>query len=240
MQLQSSDENFLNEFVKCIKFVTQTPTGFFFGVNNLYGVNYYSSWKETVGVSLDELRTKILTDSLVQAVRKRTIEFRENTKLLVITSFGDLKPIMFTLSHSPIINTETSNVVGIMIISSTIDIPNLASIFAKYYDDKNSAVDYELDKRIQLTEREKQVVFFFLLNLESQTISEILTKIENKRISKNAIDQVFYKQLFPKFEVYNRKALYQKLLELHYNRIIPHNVLQKEFIMDITDYVIFN
>lgn len=78
-----------------------------------------------------------------------------------------------------------------------------------------------------------------MLNFESQTIAELIAKIENKTISKNAIDQVFTKQLLPKFGVYSRKALYEKLQDLGYDRLIPHNILQDGFTQDLTDYVIF-
>ena len=83
------------------------------------------------------------------------------------------------------------------------------------------------------------MVFFFLLNLESSTIAEVLSKIENKRITKNSIDQIFSKQLLPKFGVYSRKALYNKLYDNGYTRIVPQNILNEGILLDITDYVIF-
>lgn len=51
---------------------------------------------------------------------------------------------------------------------------------------------------------------------------------------------MFNKQLFPKFGVYNRKALYDKLITLGYNRLMPKNVLNDGILLEITDYVVFN
>ena len=52
--------------------------------------------------------------------------------------------------------------------------------------------------------------------------------MEGKKLRKGTIDCVFTDQLFPKFEVYNRQALYAKLVQLGYNRLIPNEMLPKQ------------
>ena len=84
------------------------------------------------------------------------------------------------------------------------------------------------------------MIFFFLLNLDSKSIAEILTRIEDKKISENSINNMFTQQLFPKFEVFNRKSLYDKLIECGYSRLLPRNILNEDIIFEITDYIEFN
>ncbi len=78
---------------------------------------------------------------------------------------------------------------------------------------------------IKLSKREKQVVFLFLSNFNSQEIANILSQIDNKSISKNTIDSVFADQLFIKFNVVNRTALRNELLKYDFNRLIPKELL---------------
>lgn len=47
-------------------------------------------------------------------------------------------------------------------------------------------------------------------------------------------------QLIPKFSVYGRKALYEKLTDLGYHRFIPNNVLCNGFCIEITDDTVFD
>lgn len=79
-----------------------------------------------------------------------------------------------------------------------------------------------------------------MLNLESQAIADLMSKLENKQVTKNAIDQILNKRLFLKFNVYNRKSLHEKLSEYGFQRIIPHNILVDGLFFDITDYVVFD
>lgn len=145
---------------------------------------------------------------------------------------------MLVANLSPIINPASDNVVGILGLIHNLEIFNLSSILAQYY--KASELAVPSMGKLLLTEREKQTIFFFLLNLDSKSIAEILSRIENKQISKNSLDQMFNKQLFPKFVVYNRKALYDKLITLGYNRLMPKNILNDGILLEIADYVVFN
>ena len=60
-----------------------------------------------------------------------------------------------------------------------IEVFNLSSILAKYYNHQLEDLIHPRINLVNLTERERQVVFFFILHLESQAIADILAKIEN-------------------------------------------------------------
>jgi hypothetical protein len=94
-------------------------------------------------------------------------------------------------------------------------------------------------ENIRLTKREQQVIFFFMLNFKSEQIGSLITKIEKKTVSKDAVDQLFRRQLFPKFDVVNRKALYDKLNKMGFAQVIPYNVLDEGFSIEITNNNVF-
>lgn len=102
----------------------------------------------------------------------------------------------------------------------------------KAFDDNakksNTLKSGELPK---LSRREKQVIFFFMANLSSQEITEMLYKIEGKHIAKSTIDSLFNDQLYVKFDVYSRAALYKKLQMLGYGQLIPKELLSCTSIM---------
>ena len=197
---------------------------------------FISKWSLAAGLMMEEI-SKLLQDSIFSTYRQKALIEKRVIKLLSVRSFQQLGTIMSIVTHSPVINPATQNVVALHIYAHSLDIFNLSSILANYY--KNGELTFHKLKGPDLTDREKQVVFFFLLNLESNTIAEVLSKIENKRMTKNSIDQIFTKQLLPKFGVYSRKALYDKLYHSGYTRIIPQNILNEGIVLDITDYVIF-
>lgn len=77
----------------------------------------------------------------------------------------------------------------------------------------------------KLSKREKQVIFFFMANLSSLEIAEMIYKIEGKKVAKSTIDSLFNDQLYAKFDVYSRPALYQKLQAMGYDQLTPKEVL---------------
>ena len=60
-----------------------------------------------------------------------------------------------------------------------------------------------------------------------EDIASILAIVEGHNISKSAIDSLFRNQLFVKFEVYSRKALFEKLLNLGFDVIFRKSLLTK-------------
>ena len=240
MIINQSDSEFLTHYIKCLDFISQNTSVMLYNVLNVAGdtILYKSSLTEQIGVTNQEIQ-KLLNDSRLKEYRYKAISSRENVKLLGIKSFPQSITQINIVSNLPLINPATNNVVALLINVHPIEVFNLSNILAKYYNHQLEDLSHPRINLVNLTERERQVVFFFILNLESQAIADILAKIENKSISKNAIDQIFHKQLLPKFEVYSRKALYDKLLEYDFDRMIPQNILREGLIFEITDYVIY-
>ena len=237
MSLDLADEIFLKDYISGFQKVSNHTLGIQCSVLDLEFKRITSS-DLILGAGLtEEDIAKLQTDLKINTYRQRAITEKKVIKFLSVRSFAKLGTIINIVTNSPIINPETQNVIALHVIVHDLDIFNISSLLARYYKNGDLAVNQL--KGPVLTEREKQVVFFFLLNLESSTIAEVLSKVENKRITKNSIDQIFCKQLLPKFNVYSRKALYDKLYHKGYTRIVPQNILNGGILIDITDYVIF-
>ena len=237
VNLDLADEIFLKDYISGFQKVSNHTLGIKCSVLDLeFNRIGGSDLILAMGLTEDDI-SKLLTDPNINTYRQRAIIEKKVIKFLAIRSFAKIGTIIGIVTNSPIINSETQNVVALHVYMHYLDIFNISSLLARYYKNGDLAIN-QLNGPV-LTEREKQVVFFFLLNLESSTIAEVLSKIENKRITKNSIDQVFSKQLLPKFNVYSRKALFDKLYYNGYTRIVPQNILKEGIMVDITDYVIF-
>ena len=237
MNLDSSDQLFIKDYIKALDIVSNNTLIIYCGVLDLNLNSMFSSkWVSQMGVTPTELK-KILIEPKINIFRNKSITEQKQVKILIARTLPT-GTIIAVATYSPIFNPGTNNLVALHTEVHLLDIFNLSNILARYY--KNQDLQIPDLNGPELTEREKQVIFFFLLNLESVTIAEILSKIENKSISKNAIDQMFTRQLLPKFGVYSRKALYDKLSDNGYMRLIPHNVLNDGILIEITNYVLFN
>lgn len=127
---------------------------------------------------------------------------------------------IFLCIKSPIINPLTNEVVGIHINCIDNSVYNLMETFV------NKKLKANNSKKLpHLTKRERQVIFLFLLHLNSEEIAAVIYQLENKRISKSAVDGVFNDQLYIKFGVNSRIALHDKLVSMGYNNIIPSDLL---------------
>lgn len=122
----------------------------------------------------------------------------------------------------PLINLETNNIVGILCQLIEISITDLSQQILELYvkNDNN-----KLHTNIDLTKREKQIIFFFMHNLSSQQIAEIISRIENKNLTKSTVDSIIIDKLYLKFNVHNRSALTNKLKQLGYTSLIPESLL---------------
>ena len=236
MSLNLSDEVFLKNYASGFDIVFNSTRGIQCSVLDLeLNLICTSKWNSVAGLTEDDLK-KILRDPKLLVYRRKALDENKIIKLLSVRTLEKRGANIGVITHTPIVNPETKNVVALHVNVNRLDIFNLSILLASYY--KNEDLTLRELKGPVLTEREKQVVFFFLLNLESYTIAEVLSKIENKKITKNSIDQLFFKQLLPKFGVYSRKALYNILNENGYTRFIPQNILNDGLLLDITDYVI--
>ncbi len=156
------------------------------------------------------------------------INSREPKLVLKINRFCQgLMP--YLAIKAPIINPETNHVVGVLFqgweICTTALTTHLTSTFQSHKKTKN------LSDRPKLSKREKEVIFFFMANLSSQEIAEMLHIIGGKPISKSTVDSIFNDQLYEKFDIYSRIALYKKLQSLGYDQLIPKELLSIKSIM---------
>lgn len=162
---------------------------------------------------------------------KSIIKTRKGYASLKIINFSDgLKPRVF-LKH-PLINSNTDNVVGVLFQTFEWGITtNFTQQIIQLYNTFDHEERTIADKMsYKLTKRERQVVFFFLARLSSQEIADTLFKLDGKKIAKSTIDNIFTEQLYKKFNVTNRPALYSKLVEFGYNKLIPQEVLVSSII----------
>ena len=210
------------------------------GVKDINSVNVYCSqyFAETVGLSVKDIIGKIYFLScydqfldIVLDEDRVVIETKKTHTFLKVNKFHNIiKPIV--IFKSPIINPNTNNVVGILFqgfeYSATYNITHQISKLYNIFNESELKYKISCNKKcIQLTKREKQVVFFFLAHLGSQEIANILYQIDNKKISKSTIDSIFTDKLYIKFNVNSRVALYTRLIELGYDKFIPQEVLIK-------------
>lgn len=136
-----------------------------------------------------------------------------------------VEPLLFNKAN--LFNKRTNKSVGIIVRVLDTQLKNLTPKILKAYNLQLGAKT--LSKRnldFNLTAREKQIIFLFLANFTSSDIAKIIGKIEGKAVSKSYIDNVFNEQLYLKFNVNDRKALFDKLIHLGFEDIIPDKLLK--------------
>ncbi|TXJ00591.1 MAG: hypothetical protein E6Q32_06220 [Neisseriales bacterium] len=157
--------------------------------------------------------------------KEKIIKQRQKIRTLAVTEYhGIVQP--FSLEKSPLINPDTNNVVGIYCYYEKLSFSSLQLQILRSLDIYKYSYDVDIAK-YKLTQREKEAIFLFLAGLGSEDIASILAIVEGHNISKSAIDSLFRNQLFVKFEVYSRKALFDKLLNLGFDHYIPQSLLTK-------------
>ncbi|MBX9867832.1 MAG: hypothetical protein K2Y14_13045 [Burkholderiales bacterium] len=239
MELSNADKCFLELYLASLQVVSDSSLEMNYDVTdlrfNLIGQSKLNSYGNRV--TRDVLAT-FRQEAKLDFYRKKAIEQQRVIKILAVNRLPDVGTMMIAINWRPIYNPQTRNMVALLCFSHNLEVFNIVDILRRFYQTDNFVSPRPID--LSLTEREKQVVFFFVLNLDSQEIAAILTKIENKTISKNSINHMFSQQLFPKFGVFNRKSLYNKLIHCGYSRLMPINVLDEKIVFEITDYIEFD
>ena len=82
------------------------------------------------------------------------------------------------------------------------------------------------DNEVQLTELEQCIIYLILNKFSSLEIAEIMSQIDNKKISKSYIDKIVQTNLRTKFKAYNRPHLVKILHGLGYSDYIPKKIIQ--------------
>lgn len=232
---QQDDQEFLKSFINSVDILANALPKQLIGIKDTNSVHIYCSKYFLNDVLCVDAHTILGKATLLDDPTRltpyeqmleedqRIINKRTSQAYLKLNNFNDgIKPRIFI--KSPIINPATNNVVGVMYQGFDWSLVNFNQQLIKahqLFKPQNTNTG-DLPK---LTKREKQIVFFFLARLNSQEIADILYTIENKHLSKSTIDSIFIDRLYIKFKVTNRQALYDKLLNLGYDRLIPVDLL---------------
>ncbi len=229
------DQKFLKHFIDAIEIISKAIPKQMIGIKDINSVHLYCSkyfLEEVLAIDPSRIIGRLNIEDDTQrfspidqiiAEDQGIVKRRKSQAFLKLNNFNDgIKPRIFI--KSPIINPATNNVVGLIYQGMDWSLINFNQQLIKAHQ-LFKPHNKEMQDLPKLTKREKQIIFFFLAKLGSQEIADILYTIENKHISKSTIDSIFIDRLYIKFDVNNRQALYNKLLQLGYDRLIPSDLL---------------
>lgn len=228
------DQDFLEKVVSSAAFLSEAMPKQMIGIKDINSEHIFCSdyLAALMGIKPTQLAGKKVWlhlydndanfEEIIVAEDQTIIKSRESKLALKINKFHTgLLP--YTCIKTPLINPKTNHVVGLLFQGFEIGTMLLKKNAIKVtVSEKNHAKSSALPK---LTKREKQVIFFFMANLSSQEIAEMIYKMEGKKIAKSTIDSLFNDQLYAKFDVYSRPALYKKLQALGYDQLTPKELL---------------
>lgn len=227
------DDKFLQQIINSVSTVAAAIPDYIVGVKNIDSDHVYvsPSLQRLTGIKFNPEHPQISfwIHYSVEDIRKDDLWIMENRKtksFLVVDKFGgEIIPRIFV--KRPLINPDTNNLIGVFYQSFDYTqfniIQEISRLFSKKVETKAS-VD-EVSTEYKLSPRQKQVVFFFLSNLNSQEIADFISTLNKKSITKSTIDSIFSEQLYDKFDVVNRIELRQKLLDLGFDKMIPKNLI---------------
>ena len=226
-----NNQDYLNYLIEqFVEITTAIPTQLLL-LKNIYSeyIYYSPAFLKLVDSKMEDIIGKTTSKGLenlnLEEVKKRDLEIiatRETKSILIITNFSDgIKPRLFV--KTPLINPENNQVVGLNCMIYDYCYTNLSHQIASLYNTDTSKQIKALN--LKLTKREKQIIFFLLRHFNSQEIAEMIGKFENKTITKSTIDSIVINNLFNKFEVTNRQALYDKLVRLGFANLVPKEIL---------------
>lgn len=229
-----TDEAFLVKFISSIEFLSNAMPKQMLSVKDKNSIHVFCSdyLAELIGIKSSQIIDKkiwlplydndVNFEEIISEEDQMIFNSRETKTVLKINKFQN-GLIPYTCIKTPIINPNTNHVVGLLMQGFEVGIDLLKKHAVTNIDfKKNSANAAELPK---LSKREKQIIFFFMANLSSQEIAEMIYKIEAKKVAKSTIDSLFNDQLYAKFDVYSRPALYKKLQTLGYDQLTPKELL---------------
>lgn len=142
---------------------------------------------------------------------------------------------LIILTYAPLINPDTDNVIGYKISGERPNLPlvfyNLEKIIQVSHRDFNLP-DPETDDLFTLQE---QAILFLLFHCENyQEISNLLTLIYQKKISKSMVAKIIIRKIYPKASVMNLPTLKKFAHDNNYHKKIPL-LLLGEFMFELSD-----
>lgn len=231
----SSDELILKQLIDALELITLASPHQMFGLKNRESemIYYSKSYADFLGIEPSAILGKTTYSLLYDTPDIEAIILNEDNsvtagrkpvRFLKINRInGNLKP--YVCIKSPLANPATGNIIGILLQGLEISALNLNHEIIRSYLQFSNSTEVNQQQLPYLTRRERQVIFFFMNQLTSQEIADIIYKIEGKKVSKSTIDSLFNDQLYIKFKVNSRVALFEKLQQLGYDKLIPSEVL---------------
>lgn len=227
-----NDADYLANVIKTYAHLDKLMPHFRIIITDQYGVTLFCSKLYQATRELDDLsvgHSAIPEDEgkyrseIAIAEWQKVIETREAQHAINIHWFeGVVQP--YLTSKYPIINEETGNIVAMFNIRQKVLYNSIQHQLLRALEIYDESKNIEFEK-FKLTKREKQLIFLFLSGLSSKEIAIVLSKIDGKEVSKNTIDNIFTNQLRIKFNAFSREALYEKLLRLGFDRLVPKDLL---------------
>lgn len=161
------------------------------------------------------------------SLNKRKIQFLSVNKIRKI----DYELLLF--EYIPLVNKETDHVIAILISAEVPKIPiNFYNLKERL---KQGTTEYnEPDDKLQLTEREREVLFLLFHCRSRGEIAEILSNIYNKNISEAAIRKLIQRNLYSKFNVLNDQELRYTIRSMGFHLKIP-DIMSDEFIFNVDE-----
>ncbi|HRG63123.1 MAG TPA: hypothetical protein PLP75_08925 [Burkholderiales bacterium] len=223
MNQNSLDYICFNELVNSSKLLAQYLATSTSGIINLNLEQIVPAKLANTTQILSAELSVILDNPIIAQSKKTSLAENVSTNVLLVRNLRK-ESLVIIANYIPIINLSTSNIIG---LAESLHVPNafnLSSVLHQYY--KYGKIHCkEENKFFELSEFQKQIIFFFLLKLDSKTIARLMSEDHKKYVSKNLIDKVITKDLLPKFLVCHRNALYDKLYTYGYSNFIPENFI---------------
>lgn len=226
--MSNSKNTGIQTIISSVESMSELIPNLLIGIKNLESEHVYISkyCRKIFNVSNGEtgLISVFPNYSLISSIEDDRQIFSNNSakNFIVFASINDrLTPFIF--SKLPIIDSTTSKAIGL--IYNGIEYPYFN--MHEHINESFNGIDFKLLQNFKLTQREKEVIFFFMANCASNEIATSIGKIYNKNISKSTIDSIFSNQLYLKFNVISRIQLQEKLAKFGYATIIPKSVIHK-------------
>lgn len=140
---------------------------------------------------------------------------------------------LLLFEYTPLINKKTGSIIAILIAAEVPLIPinfhNLKERLKHIYIENN-----EHEGSLQLTEREKEVLFLLFHCRSRNEIAEILSNVYGKNITEAAIRKLVQRNLYGKFNVLNDQDLRNAIRNTGFHLKIP-DVISDEFIFTVDE-----
>ncbi len=139
---------------------------------------------------------------------------------------------IFDLYYKQLINPTNNQVVGYSSFMFPLSLDNHMHFVYEMLDIiEEGSMKVQEAQAVELTKREREILFLACLRLSSREIAEIITHKANKQISSSTIGNIIRQQLFKKFKVYSLEALISKAITLGYYTSVPNEYCKYKLIV---------